>query len=178
MKLENPAEEKLAAMIRAARPGDAYHAELISGFAQGNELPELRVREITDYATALKTDDPRFDSLMAILPEAKRFAAENRMTYYVIHAPIYVDEYEVGEHVFGTREACEIMFPKAAWANTAGDPRLAWNIDASVDPNGEVFLTRVDDILREVGLSRPDVFRKINVHLTDQPEMTVGPVNE
>jgi hypothetical protein len=178
MKLENPAEEKLAAIVLAAPVDSPAVADFTTPNIDAGCLTPDRADAIKAHFLALKTGDSRFDSLMAILPEAKRFAAENGATFYVIHAPIYVDEFEVGEHVFGIREACEIMFPKASWANTPGDPRLAWNIDASVDPNGEVFLTRVDDILREVGLTRPDVFRKINVHLTDQPAMTIGPAKD
>jgi hypothetical protein len=165
MKLLNPAEEKLAAVVLNL---PAEHED-IDRFAAGNIEAGCLTRERADavraWAASTKTGDSRFDSLIAILPDAKRCAAEHGVTICVLHAPIYVDEFEIGEHVYGARDACEIMYPKREGMNDPADPRLAWHIDATVEPNGEVFFTRVDDILGEVALKREDVVRKINVQV-------------
>jgi hypothetical protein len=83
----------------------------------------------------------RQQSLFDILDRAVADAAQASVPIYVIHAPVYVDEFATGEHVYGPREAALVMYPKREkWG-------LPWAIDARIEPDGDVFLTHVRDIV-------------------------------
>jgi hypothetical protein len=87
----------------------------------------------------------RQESLFAILPRALKALREGEPTEIaVLWAPIYVDEYAEGEHVYAPRVAIEgkIIYPHR--------DGIKWEIDAVVSPSGTVFYTKIEDTLEAV----------------------------
>lgn len=84
---------------------------------------------------AISVDDPRQESLFAILPRAIADAVKGGVEIAVINSPIHVGEYEEGEHVYAPRIAIEngIIYRRF--------PNVKWEIDALVSPSGSVFFT-------------------------------------
>lgn len=74
-------------------------------------------------------------SLFSILDTARVVAMKEKLTVYVLNAPVWCDEYATGQHVYGTRDACDILFK--------GED----DIDAVIcGESGEVMLAKVEDI--------------------------------
>lgn len=94
--------------------------------------------------SAISIDDPRQESLFEILPRAIADAVKGGVEIAVINAPIHVDEFTEGYHVYAPRIAIEgrIIYRKLEG--------MEWEIDALVSPSGSVFFTRVEDTLESV----------------------------
>lgn len=88
---------------------------------------------------ASAANNQRQRSLFSILAAALVAAKESKSEVFVIRAPIYVDEFAEGVHVYAPKGAHELIYRKREG--------IEWNIEAVVSASGSVFYTDVSDAL-------------------------------
>jgi hypothetical protein len=99
---------------------------------------------------SLSTNDgftPRQRSLFAILDRAVEVARASGVQIQVWNAPVYVDEYAEGQHVYAPSIGAAVLWPRI------GDYRCE-----AVIRKGSVFFTLVEDVMAVLSLVRKDSF--------------------
>lgn len=81
--------------------------------------------------------------LVESIEVAKQLASHWNTRIYIIKSRIYADEHSDSPYVVGGKVACLVMYPKRKWMKDED-----WNLTGCVDPDGSVFLTGLEDILK------------------------------
>lgn len=93
----------------------------------------------------MKSETTTDSQLAEAIADAKRCALETGLDIYIIKSRIYADEFADSPYVWGCKEACLIMYPKRDWMTDEH-----WQLCGVVDTNGEVFLTKLEDVLAQL----------------------------